>query len=64
MSAVKVLQWNAHGLLPRLEFKQHVAINNYDIICIQETFLNSSKTYSLPGYEIIRKDALISRVVE
>jgi len=56
MAAVRFLQWNARSLSNKLEFKQHVSVNNYDVICIQETWLKENKNYNLSGYEIIRND--------
>ena len=54
---ISVLQWNANGLLMRQsEFKQHLANNEYDVICIQETFLKPDKQFYLAGYDIIRRD--------
>jgi len=57
--AVSLMQWNANGLLwKQSEFKQHVANNDYDVICIQETFLKQSKQIRIPGYDTIRSDRL------
>ena len=54
---ISVLQWNANGLLMRQsEFKQHLVNNEYDVICIQETFLKPDKQFYLAGYDIIRRD--------
>ena len=54
---ISVLQWNANGLLAKQnELKQHVAKNEYDVICIQETFLKPDKVFDISGYESIRKD--------
>jgi len=54
---ISTLQWNANGLLLRqAELKQYLANNEYDIICIQETFLKAEKQFNLSGYEVIRKD--------
>lgn len=54
-----VLQWNAQSIRAHGdEFKKGVADFHHhpDVICIQETWLSKQKTYSLPGYEFIRKD--------
>ena len=32
------------------------AENSYDVICLQETFLKSTKNFSLTGYNLVRKD--------
>jgi len=42
--ATRIHQWHSNGLLCRQsEFKQHVANNAYDVICIQETFSKPQK---------------------
>ena len=56
--------WNvnsilAHNKLPLLE--AYNTIHKYDILCISETYLNSSvsvddTTLSLPGYNLVRSD--------
>jgi len=57
--AVSLMQWNANGLLSKQsEFKQHVANNDYDVICIQETFLKQNKQIRIPGYDTFRSDRL------
>lgn len=55
--AITLLQWNICGIFPKCqEFKQFVAAHDYDIICLQETFLRSGREYSLPGYTAVRND--------
>ena len=57
--AVSLMQWNANGLLSKQsEFKQHIANNDHDVICIQETFLKQNKQIRIPGYDAIRNDRL------
>ena len=59
---LKIFQWNCNGLLAHIhEFKQHLAQNSYDVICLQETFLKSNKSFSLAGFSVIRKDREGSR---
>ena len=59
---LKILQWNCNGLFAHLnEFKQHLAQNPYDVICLQETFLKRGKNFTLPGFIVIRKDRETSR---
>ena len=54
---LSIFQWNCNGLLAHLnEFKQHLAQNSYDVICLQETFLKPSKNFNLTGYSVVRKD--------
>jgi hypothetical protein len=38
------------------ELRAYININKIDIICINETTLDSSVEVCLPGYEIIRRD--------
>jgi len=56
MAAVRFLQWNARSLNNKFEFKQHVSVYNYDVICIQETWLKENKSYNLSGYDMVRYD--------
>ena len=57
--ATRICQWNANGLLSRQsEFKQHLANNAYDVICIQETFLKPQKRFSVQGCDVIRSDRI------
>ena len=54
---LSIFQSNCNGLLAHLnEFKQHLVLNSYDVICLQETFLKLEKKFTLPGFTIIRKD--------
>ena len=59
---LNIFQWNCNGLFAHLnEFKQHLARNPYDVICLQETFLKFGKNFTLPGFAVIRKDRENSR---
>jgi len=59
---LNIFQWNCTGLFAHLnEFKQHLAQNPYDVICLQETFLKPGKNFTLPGFTVIRKDRETSR---
>jgi len=49
-----IFQWNCSGLLAHL-VKQHLAYNQYDVLCLQETFFKPSKAFILAGCSIIRK---------
>ena len=43
--AVRLLQWNANGILAHCqEFQQLLATHNFDVICIQESFLKPDTT--------------------
>ena len=55
--AVRILQWNANSILIHLqEFRQCLATNEFDIVCLQETFLKPDKVFSVTGYTCIRND--------
>ena len=42
--ALRLLQWNANGILAHCqEFQQLLATHNFDIICIQQSFLKPEK---------------------
>ena len=57
MAVVRLLQFNVNGIFSRLqEFRQHVAAERYDVICLQETFLKPGKRFRLDGYTAIRTD--------
>ena len=56
---LNIFQWNCNGLLAHQnEFKQHLAENFYDVICLQETFLKPTKNFRLSGYSVVRKDRI------
>jgi len=58
-SGLTIFQWNCNGLLAHInEFKHHLSVNSYDVICLQETFLKPTKNFSLTGYSVVRKDRL------
>ncbi len=54
-----LLHWNARSLIANgQEFKKHITEMGKvpDIICIQETWLNSSLDFKINGYVVERKD--------
>ena len=54
---VRLLQWNANGILAHCqEFQQSLATHNFDIICIQESFLKPDKDYCPTGYNSVQSD--------
>ena len=56
---VRLLQWNAGGLKTKYrELKQLVWTQNYDVICVQETFLKTSDVakWDIHGYTAVRRD--------
>ena len=57
-----VLQWNAGGLRPKLsELSHFLDTTQPDLVCIQETNLNSQSKCALKGYIPIRSDRTHSR---
>ncbi len=57
--AISILQWNACSLCNKFrELKQLLATQNYEIICIQETYFKPHQTakWEIPGYNLIRHD--------
>jgi len=59
MASLKNFQWNCNGLMGHInELQHHLALSSsdYDILCLQETFLKPEKPFSLSGYSAVRKD--------
>ena len=55
--ALQILQWNACSLTSRRhELQQLLSTKQYDIVCVQETFLKPGKKCCLAGYDCIRQD--------
>lgn len=55
--SLKILQWNAHSVIPKLDrLKALLSKNNIDIFCICETWLVEEKFFRVPFYNILRKD--------
>ena len=55
--SLRVLQWNAGGLRARITELLHF-LSSYpvDLICIQESNLNSSSSFRIPGFSALRSD--------
>ena len=62
LNSLRVLQWNAGGLLTRSTELQHF-ISPYPVslICIQESNLNLSSSFQVPGFSALRSDGTHSR---
>jgi exonuclease III len=59
-----ILQWNAQSLIAHGgEFKKHIhsLTSAPNVICVQETFLKDNLSFSLSGYNILRKDRDVAR---
>ena len=58
----RVLQWNAGGLRARSTELLHFLLSHpVDLICIQESNLNSSSSFRIPGFSALRSDRTHSR---
>ena len=56
--SLRVLQWNAGGLRARSTELLHFLSSflSVDLICIQESNLNSSSSFRIPGFSALRSD--------
>ena len=55
--SLRVLQWNAGGLRARsTELLHFLSSHPVDVICIQESNLNSSSSFRIPGFSALRSD--------
>ena len=60
--SLSILQWNASGLRTKeTELLHYVSLCPPDILCIQESGLNSSSSFRIPGYTSFRSDRTHSR---
>ena len=60
--SLRVLQWNAGGLRARsTELLRYLSSHPVDLICIQESNLNSSSSFRIPGFSALRSDRTHSR---
>ena len=60
--SLRVLQWNARGLRARSTKLLHfLSSHPVDLICIQETNLNSYSSFRIPGFSALRSDRTHSR---
>ena len=60
--SLRVLQWNAGGLRARsTELLHFLSSHPVDLICIQESNLNSSSFFRIPGCSVLRSDRTHSR---
>ena len=57
-----VVQWNAGGVRVRsTELFHFLSSHPVDLICIQESNLNSSSSFRIPGFSALRSDRTHSR---
>ena len=60
--SLRVLQWNAGGLRARsTELLHFLSSHPVDLICIQESNLNSSSSFRISGFSVLRSDRTHSR---
>ena len=60
--SLRVLQWNAGSLRARsTELLHFLSSHPVDLICIQESNLNSSSSFQIPGFSALRSDRTHSR---
>ena len=61
-NSLRVLQWNAGGFQARsTELLHFLSSHPVDLICIQESNLNSSSSFRIPGFSALRSDRTHSR---
>ena len=61
-NSLRVLQWNAAGLRARsTEVLHFISSHPVDLICIQESNLNLSSSFRIPGFYALRSDGTHSR---
>ena len=61
-NSLRVLQWNAGGLRARSTELLHFILSYpINLICIQETNLNLSSSFRIPGFSALRSDGTTSR---
>ena len=55
--SIRVLQWNAGGLRSRgTELLHFLSCHPVDLICMQESNLNSSSSFRIPGFSALRSN--------
>ena len=61
-NSLMVLQWNAGGLRARsTELLHFISSHPIDLICIQESNLNISSSFRIPGFSALQSDGIHSR---
>ena len=62
LDSLRVLQWNAGGLRARsTKLLDFLSSHPVDVICIQESNLNSFSSFRIPGFSALRSDCTHSR---
>ena len=61
ITPISIFQWNCNGIYAHQnELRNYLAVNldKYDVICLQETFLKPGKSFSLLGYNVVKRDRI------
>ena len=54
---LNILLWNCQGIRPKhKELELCIKENEFNIVALNETFLNKKLTFKIPGYDTIRND--------
>ena len=54
---LNILFWNCQGIRPKpKELELYIKENEFYIVALNETFLNKTLTFKIPGYDTIRND--------
>lgn len=62
VSSLKVLFWNARGIINKLiEFEKYICDNYIDIACVCETFLCDKKDIRINGYRCVYENRISGR---
>ena len=59
---LNILFWNCQGIRPKhKEPELYIKENEFDIVALDETFLNKKLTFKIPGYDTVRNDRSTGR---
>lgn len=61
IKGLKLLQWNCHSIRNKREVIINIIINDYDILALSETWLDSHINFNLANFNILRKDGPSSK---
>ena len=56
-TGTNIMFWNCQGIRPkRKELELYLKENNFDIVALNETFLNKKIDFKIQGYDTIKND--------
>ena len=58
---LNILFWNCQGIRPKRKELELYIKEEFDIVALNETFLNKKLTFKIPGYHTIRNDRSASQ---